>query len=57
MDREAWHAAVHGVTKSWRRLSSGTELIIVNAGSSWNTSSFRLFLSGVFFAPFGNMAS
>ena len=21
MDREAWHAAVHGVTKSWRRLS------------------------------------
>ena len=22
MDREAWHAAVHGVTKSWTRLSS-----------------------------------
>ena len=21
MDREAWHAAVHGVTKSWTRLS------------------------------------
>ena len=21
MDREAWHAAVHGVTKSWARLS------------------------------------
>ena len=21
MDREAWRAAVHGVTKSWRRLS------------------------------------
>ena len=21
MDREAWHAAVHGVTKSWSRLS------------------------------------
>ena len=21
MDREAWHAAVHGVTKSWKRLS------------------------------------
>ena len=21
MDREAWHAAVHGVAKSWRRLS------------------------------------
>ena len=22
MDREAWHAAVHGVTKSWTQLSS-----------------------------------
>ena len=21
MDREAWHAAVHGVAKSWRQLS------------------------------------
>ena len=21
MDREAWHAAVHGVTKSWTRLN------------------------------------
>ena len=21
MDREAWHAGVHGVTKSWTRLS------------------------------------
>ena len=25
MDREAWHAAVHGVTKSWTRLSNWTE--------------------------------
>ena len=23
-DREAWHAAVHGVTKSWTRLSGCT---------------------------------
>ena len=22
MDRKAWHAAVHGVTKSWTRLSN-----------------------------------
>ena len=26
MDREAWHAAVRGVTKSWTRLSNWTEL-------------------------------
>ena len=26
MDREAWHAPIHGVTKSWTRLSDWTEL-------------------------------
>ena len=26
MDREAWHAAIHGVTKSRTRLSNWTEL-------------------------------
>ena len=26
MDREAWHAAVHGVTKSWTRLSDLTAM-------------------------------
>ena len=26
MDREAWRAAIHGVTKSWTRLSDCTEL-------------------------------
>ena len=26
LDREAWHAAVHGITKSWTRLSDWTEL-------------------------------
>ena len=26
MDREAWHAAVHGVAKHWTWLSDGTEL-------------------------------
>ena len=31
MDREAWHAAVHGVTKSWTGLSNWTELIIIYA--------------------------
>ena len=28
MDREAWHAAVHGVTKNWTRLSNCTEVMI-----------------------------
>ena len=26
MDREAWHAAIHGITKSWTRSSNWTEL-------------------------------
>ena len=26
MDREAWHAAIHGVSRSWTRLSDWTEL-------------------------------
>ena len=26
MDREAWHAAVHGVAECWTRLSNWTEL-------------------------------
>ena len=26
MDREAWSAVIHGVTKSWTRLSDRTEL-------------------------------
>ena len=26
MDREAWHAAVHGVTKSWTQLNEWTKL-------------------------------
>ena len=29
MDREAWRAAVHGVAKSWTRLSNWTELTVV----------------------------
>ena len=28
MVREAWHAAVHGVTKSWTRLSNWTDGIV-----------------------------
>ena len=34
MDREAWHTVVHGVAKSWTRLSDWTEL---NGASGFNT--------------------
>ena len=33
MDREAWHATVHGVAKSWTQLSNWTEL-------NWKTLSY-----------------
>ena len=29
LDRETWHAAAHGVTKSWTRLSDWTELFFI----------------------------
>ena len=29
MDREAWGAVIHGVAKSWTRLSDSTELSII----------------------------
>ena len=32
MDREVWHAAVHGVAKSWTRLSNWTEIWITKMG-------------------------
>ena len=35
VDREAWHAAVHGVAKSWTRLSDWTELFPMRLGSTW----------------------
>ena len=31
MDREAWRAAIHGVTKSWTRQSNWTELKYIYA--------------------------
>ena len=34
MDREAWHAALHGVTKSWTRLIDWTELTDWRCGST-----------------------
>ena len=45
MDREAWHAAVHGVTKSRTRLRDWTEL-------NWVSISFTSFTSTIFFLLF-----
>ena len=33
LDREAWHAAVYGVAKSWTQLSDWTELILIRRAS------------------------
>ena len=41
MDREAWRAAVHGVTKSWTQLSDWTELI--KTDSVISTVQIRMF--------------
>ena len=47
MDREVWHAAVHGVTKSWTWLSNWTELNLIEIClnhnllcSCWNDRSY-----------------
>ena len=47
MDREAWRAAIHGVTKSRKRLRDCTELNWTDYpnGPSWNTNSLT-FLQG-----------
>ena len=45
MDREAWHAAVHGVAKSWTWLSDWTEL-------KWSILKFfRFFEYAIVFLP------
>ena len=39
MDREAWRAVVHGVTKSWTLLSDGTELKVERTQTSFQNLS------------------
>ena len=56
IDREAWCAAVHGVTKSWTRLSNWTELNWTKLNFSSNTwifnlSKFNLDLLYIFHVP------
>ena len=45
MDREAWHAAVHGVVKSWTQLSDWTDLNWWTLYPSRDTSDFQLLLT------------
>ena len=47
MDREAWHAAVHGITKSQTRLSNWTEL---NCLKNWGLS--RILMSPISYVCF-----
>ena len=42
MDREAWHAAVHGVAKSWTRLSDWTKLNFPNIKAFSNESGLHI---------------
>ena len=42
MDREAWHAAIHGVAKSLTRLSDWTELRPI---FSWQTNTYFIYNS------------
>ena len=54
MDREAWHAAVHGVAKSRTRLSNWTELlynIIVVFAIHWHESAMDLHAFPILIAP------
>ena len=44
MDRQAWHAVVHGVTRSWKQLSDWTELNWRFSHTiSWRVVSLSLF--------------
>ena len=52
MDREAWHAAVHGFGKSWTRLRDWTELYV---SCTWD--SLKSFISEIKFGKFLVMIS
>ena len=41
MDREAWRAAVHGVTKSQTQLSNWTELTDVDSSTIYNSQAME----------------
>ena len=44
LDREAWHAAIHGVPNSWTQLSDWTELILYHSFWKFMYLQHRIFL-------------
>ena len=50
MDREAWHAVIHGVAKSWTQLSDWTELTMYDQSSDL-PQIFRLILVDIWQKP------
>ena len=58
MDREAWHAAIHGLAKSWTRLSDWTELnqiherILEHSNSTDSQFCLRTLLFHMFIATY-----
>ena len=45
MDRQAWHAIIHGVTKSWTWLSDWTELNVMNSGNLFTFRQVLVYLT------------
>ena len=52
MDTEAWNAVVHGVTKSWTRLSDWTELRMATSTTTSPFSSIFLYFPSYHFTEF-----
>ena len=52
MDREAWHAVIHGVTKSWTWLSDWTELNWTNAYPGWKSYIYKYIYASSSFRKF-----
>ena len=49
MDREAWRAVIHGVTKSQTRLRNSAELNLLFLLGQWNWPVFIFFIKQILF--------
>ena len=52
VDRETWCAAIHGVAKSWTRLSDWTELNSKKRCNMWSTEEWSLVLKYFYFLSY-----